>query len=115
LSLTVAAARANGLTALDGVWNDIADLTGLERQCRQGLEFGFDGKTLIHPDQIAAANRAFAPEADEIAWARTVVGAFDSPENRGKGVLRVEGRMVERLHLEQALRLLEIAAALEET
>lgn len=115
LSLTVAAARANGLTALDGVWNDIADLTGLERQCRQGLEFGFDGKTLIHPDQIAAANQAFTPEPDEVAWARTVVAAFDSPENRGKGVLRVEGRMVERLHLEQALRLLEIAAALEET
>lgn len=114
LSLTVAAGRARGLTVLDGVWNDIADLEGLERQCRQGVEFGFDGKTLIHPDQIAAANRAFAPEPEEVAWARTVAAAFDSPENRGKGVLRVEGRMVERLHLEQALRLLEIAAALEE-
>lgn len=114
LSLTVAAGRARGLTVLDGVWNDIADLEGLEHQCRQGVEFGFDGKTLIHPDQIAAANRAFAPEPDEVAWARTVAAAFDSPENRGKGVLRVEGRMVERLHLEQALRLLEIAAALEE-
>lgn len=114
LSLTVAAGRARGLTVLDGVWNDIADLDGLERQCRQGVEFGFDGKTLIHPDQIAAANRAFAPEPDEVAWARTVAAAFDSPENRGKGVLRVEGRMVERLHLDQALRLLEIAAALEE-
>jgi len=114
LSLTVAAGRARGLTVLDGVWNDIADLEGLEHQCRQGVEFGFDGKTLIHPDQIAAANRAFAPEPDEVAWARTVAAAFDSPENRGKGVLRVEGRMVERLHLDQALRLLEIAAALEE-
>lgn len=114
LSLTVAAGRARGLTVLDGVWNDIADLEGLERQCRQGVEFGFDGKTLIHPDQIAAANRAFAPEPEEVAWARTVAAAFDSPENRGKGVLRVEGRMVERLHLDQALRLLEIAAALEE-
>ena len=114
LSLTVAAGRARSLTVLDGVWNDIADLDGLERQCRQGVEFGFDGKTLIHPDQIAAANRAFAPEPDEVAWARTVAAAFDSPENRGKGVLRVEGRMVERLHLDQALRLLEIAAALEE-
>ena len=114
LSLTVAAGRARGLTVLDGVWNDIADLDGLEHQCRQGVEFGFDGKTLIHPDQIAAANRAFAPEPDEVAWARTVAAAFDSPENRGKGVLRVEGRMVERLHLDQALRLLEIAAALEE-
>ena len=114
LSLTVAAGRARSLTVLDGVWNDIADLEGLEHQCRQGVEFGFDGKTLIHPDQIAAANRAFAPEPDEVAWARTVAAAFDSPENRGKGVLRVEGRMVERLHLDQALRLLEIAAALEE-
>lgn len=114
LSLTVAAGRARGLTVLDGVWNDIADLEGLERQCRQGLEFGFDGKTLIHPDQVAVANAAFSPEPDEVAWARVVAAAFDSPENRGKGVLRVEGRMVERLHLEQALRLLEIAAALEE-
>jgi citrate lyase subunit beta/citryl-CoA lyase len=114
LSLTVAAGRAHGLSVLDGVWNDIADLEGLERQCRQGMEFGFDGKTLIHPDQIVVANRAFAPEPDEVAWARTIAAAFDSPENRGKGVLRVEGRMVERLHLDQALRLLEIAAALEE-
>ncbi len=114
LSLTVAAGRAHGLSVLDGVWNDISDLEGLERQCRQGVEFGFDGKTLIHPDQIAVANRAFAPEPDEVAWARTIAAAFDSPENRGKGVLRVEGRMVERLHLDQALRLLEIAAALEE-
>lgn len=114
LSLTVAAGRACGLTVLDGVWNDIADLEGLERQCRQGVEFGFDGKTLIHPDQVDAANRAFSPEPAEVAWARVVATAFDSPENRGKGVLRVEGRMVERLHLDQALRLLEIAAVLEE-
>ena len=114
LSLTVAAGRANDLVVLDGVWNDIADLAGLERQCLQGVEFGFDGKTLIHPDQVAAANTAFSPEPGEVAWARVVAAAFDSPENRGKGVLRVEGRMVERLHLDQALRLLEIAAALEE-
>lgn len=114
LSLTVAAGRANDLVVLDGVWNDIADLAGLEHQCLQGVEFGFDGKTLIHPDQVAAANAAFSPEPGEVAWARVVAAAFDSPENRGKGVLRVEGRMVERLHLDQALRLLEIAAALEE-
>ena len=114
LSLTVAAGRANDLVVLDGVWNDIADLAGLERQCLQGVEFGFDGKTLIHPDQVAAANAAFSPEPGDVAWARVVAAAFDSPENRGKGVLRVEGRMVERLHLDQALRLLEIAAALEE-
>ena len=114
LSLTVAAGRAFGLTVLDGVWNEIADLAGLEVQCRQGVEYGFDGKTLIHPDQIAAANLAFSPDPDEVAWARIVAAAFKSAESAGKGVLRVEGRMVERLHLEQALRLLEIAGALEE-
>ncbi|MFZ4066274.1 MAG: HpcH/HpaI aldolase/citrate lyase family protein [Phenylobacterium sp.] len=114
LSLTVAAGRAFGLTVLDGVWNDIADLAGLEVQCRQGVEFGFDGKTLIHPDQIAAANQAFSPDPEELAWAQIVAAAFKTAESAGKGVLRVEGRMVERLHLEQALRLLEIAGALEE-
>ncbi len=114
LSLTVAAGRAFGLTVLDGVWNDIADLAGLEVQCRQGVEFGFDGKTLIHPDQVAAANRAFSPDPEEVAWAQIVAAAFKTAESAGKGVLRVEGRMVERLHLEQALRLLEIAGALEE-
>jgi citrate lyase subunit beta/citryl-CoA lyase len=114
LSLTVAAGRAFGLTVLDGVWNDIADLAGLEVQCRQGVEFGFDGKTLIHPDQVAAANQAFSPDPEEVAWAQIVAAAFKTAESAGKGVLRVEGRMVERLHLEQALRLLEIAGALEE-
>lgn len=114
LSLTVAAGRAFGLSVLDGVWNDIADLAGLEVQCRQGVEFGFDGKTLIHPDQVAAANRAFSPDPEEVAWAQIVAAAFKTAESAGKGVLRVEGRMVERLHLEQALRLLEIAGALEE-
>ena len=114
LSLTVTAGRAFGLTVLDGVWNEIADLAGLEVQCRQGVEFGFDGKTLIHPDQIAAANQAFSPDPEEVAWAQIVAAAFKTAESAGKGVLRVEGRMVERLHLEQALRLLEIAGALEE-
>ena len=114
LSLTVAAGRTFGLTVLDGVWNEIADLAGLEVQCRQGVEFGFDGKTLIHPDQIAAANQAFSPDPEEVAWAQIVAAAFKTAESAGKGVLRVEGRMVERLHLEQALRLLEIAGALEE-
>lgn len=113
LSLTVAAGRAHGLVVLDGVWNGISDLAGLERQCRQGVDFGFDGKTLIHPDQIAAANQAFSPDPEEVDWARSVAAAFASAENRDKGVLRVEGRMVERLHLDQALRLLEVVAALE--
>jgi citrate lyase subunit beta/citryl-CoA lyase len=112
LSLAVAAGRAHGLVVLDGVFNEIEDDAGLERQCRQGADFGFDGKTLIHPRQIEAANSAFSPSPDEVAWARVVVAAFDSPENASKGVLRVEGRMVERLHLAQARRLLAVADAI---
>jgi citrate lyase subunit beta/citryl-CoA lyase len=112
LSLTVAAARAYGLAVLDGVYNQIEDASGFTQQCRQGVELGFDGKTLIHPSQIEIANQAFSPPDDEVRWARTVVEAFKSPEAAGKGVLRVEGRMVERLHLEQAHRLLAIADAI---
>lgn len=112
LSQTVIAARANGLGVVDGVFNDIADLEGLESQCLQGLEFGFDGKTLIHPSQIESANRIFAPEPSEVEWARKVVAAFELPENTSKGVLKLEGRMVERLHLEEALRLIAIAEAI---
>ncbi|CAN5743668.1 CoA ester lyase [soil metagenome] len=112
LSLSVAAARAHGLTILDGVYNGIEDEDGLARQCAQGSEFGFDGKTLIHPKQIEAANAAFSPAPDEVHWARIIVAAFDSPENASKGVLRVEGRMVERLHLAQAQRLIAVSAAI---
>jgi len=112
LSLSVAAARAHGLTVLDGVFNGIEDEAGLARQCAQGAEFGFDGKTLIHPRQIEAANAAFSPAPDEIDWARRIVEAFDSPENAAKGVLRVEGRMVERLHLAEAQRLIAVAEAI---
>lgn len=112
LSLAVMAARAHGLTILDGVYNDIPDLEGLARECRQGADLGFDGKTLIHPTHLAAANAAFAPDPAEVAWARTVADAFMSPENAGKGVLKVEGRMVERLHLAQAQRLIGLADAI---
>ncbi|MFC3079337.1 HpcH/HpaI aldolase/citrate lyase family protein [Phenylobacterium terrae] len=112
LSLAVAAARAHGIVVLDGVFNGLEDDAGLERQCDQGAAFGFDGKTLIHPRQIEAANRAFTPAGDEVAWARTIVQAFDSPENAAKGVLRVEGRMVERLHLDEARRLIAVADAI---
>ncbi|MDX9999637.1 MAG: CoA ester lyase [Phenylobacterium sp.] len=112
LSLAVAAARAHGLVVLDGVFNGIDDDAGLERQCDQGAAFGFDGKTLIHPRQIEAANRAFTPAAEEVDWARTIVAAFDEPENAKKGVLRIEGRMVERLHLEEARRLIAVADAI---
>lgn len=113
LSLAVAAAKGNGLTILDGVFNDIDDLAGFETQCAQGAGFGFDGKTLIHPRQVEPANRVFAPAADAVAWAKVVVDAFASPENATKGVLRVEGRMVERLHLDQARRLLLVAEAID--
>lgn len=112
LALSVMAARAQGLSILDGVWNDITDLDGLARECAQGSDFGFDGKTIIHPSHLDAANRAFSPDPDAVVWARTVTAAFDLPESAGKGVLKIEGRMVERLHLAQAKRLLAVAAAI---
>lgn len=112
LSLAVMAARANGLAILDGVYNDIPDLTGLARECVQGADLGFDGKSLIHPTHLGIANRVFSPEPQAVAWARTVVDAFDSPENAGKGVLKVDGRMVERLHLAQARQLIAVAEAI---
>jgi citrate lyase subunit beta/citryl-CoA lyase len=112
LSLAVTAARAHGLTAIDGVYNDIADARGFEAECRQGLEFGFDGKTLIHPSQIETANAVFAPSPEEIARARAVINAFALPENAGKGVIKVDGRMTELLHLEEAKRIVAIAAAI---
>jgi len=112
LAMSVMAARAHGLTILDGVYNDIPDLDGLARECAQGADLGFDGKTLIHPTHLEPANRAFSPEPEAVAWARTVAAAFDSNENAGKGVLKVEGRMVERLHLDEARRLIAVAEAI---
>lgn len=115
LSLAVTAARAHGLTAIDGVYNDIADAAGFEAECRQGMEFGFDGKTLIHPSQIEIANTVFAPSAEEIARARAVIDAFALPENTGKGVIKVDSRMTELLHLEEARRVVAIAEAIAGT
>lgn len=112
LSLSLMAARAHGLIILDGVFNEIADEDGLVRQCGQGAAFGFDGKTLIHPSQVGAANAAFTPDPEAVAWARTVVEAFERPDAAGKGVLKVEGRMVERLHYAEARRLLSVAEAI---
>lgn len=114
LNLTVMAARAHGLAVLDGVFNDIQDDAGFRRQCDQGLELGFDGKTLIHPSQVEVANAAFAPSSEEVEWAHIVVAAFAEPGAAAKGVLRVEGRMVERLHLDQARQVLAIAEAIAE-
>lgn len=112
MSLAVMAARAHGLGALDGVHNEIDDLAALEAVCRQGLDFGFDGKTLIHPSHLAICNAAFSPAADEVAWSRAVIAAFAAPENAGKGALRVEGRLAELLHRDIALRLVAIADAI---
>jgi citrate lyase subunit beta / citryl-CoA lyase len=112
LAMSVMAARAHGLAILDGVYNDIPDLDGLARECAQGADVGFDGKSLIHPTHLETANRIFAPAAGEVAWARIVAQAFDSPESAGKGVLKVDGRMVERLHLAEARRLIAVAEAI---
>jgi citrate lyase subunit beta/citryl-CoA lyase len=109
LFLLVMAARAHGLAVLDGVYNELDDVDGLTRQCRQARAFGFDGKTLIHPGQIEPCHAAFAPDAAAIAAAQRIVDAFADPANAGRGALRVDGRMVERLHLTQALRTLELA------
>jgi citrate lyase subunit beta/citryl-CoA lyase len=113
LSLSVAAARAHGLAILDSVFNGIDDPATLEAQCRQAAAIGFDGKSLIHPSQIETANRIFSPDPDEVAWSRAVIDAFAKPENRMRGALQVEGRLAERLHLEQAERLVDIAQAIE--
>lgn len=105
LAMAVAAARAGGLSVLDGVCNEFRDLAAFEAEARQGRMFGFDGKSLIHPAQVGPCNTVFSPAEAEIAHARAVIAAFAMPENAGKGAIRVEGKMAERLHLEQAVRL----------
>jgi citrate lyase subunit beta/citryl-CoA lyase len=112
LAKTVTAARANGLAALDGVHNEIDDLDALESVCRQGADFGFDGKSLIHPTHLAICNRVFAPAPDDLVWARAVIAAFAAPENLGKGALRVNGRLAEVLHRDEALKLVRLAEAI---
>ena len=112
MGAAIAAARAHGLVAIDGVYNDIADQTGFEDECRQGLAFGFDGKTLIHPSQIETCNLIFAPSPEEITRARAVIEAFALPENAGKGVIKVDGKMTELLHLEEARRVVAVAEAI---
>lgn len=108
LTQAVVAARAHDLAVLDGVFNALEDDEGFVRQCRQGASFGFDGKTVIHPRQLAAANAAFSPSDDEVARAERIVTAFAAPENTGKGVITVDGRMAEILHLREAQRALHI-------
>lgn len=111
LGTVVLAARAHGLAALDGVHLDLADDAGFEAACRQGRDLGFDGKTLIHPKTIEGANRAFAPTAAEVAEARKVIAAHAEAEAAGRGVVVVDGRLVEALHVEEARRVVALAEA----
>lgn len=112
LATCVAAARIHGIEILDGVYNDLGNADGFKAECKQGVELGFDGKTLIHPNQIAPCNEAFSPTADDVAQARKMIAAFDRPENKDKGVVSIDGRMVERLHADMARRTVAIADAI---
>jgi len=112
LSLSVAAARAYGLCILDGVYNDIGNADGFRATCDQARAFGFDGKTLIHPSQLAPCNDVFAPSSAEVDSARKIIAAFDLPENKGKGAIALDGRMVELLHAETARRTVALADAI---
>ncbi|HET7192570.1 MAG TPA: CoA ester lyase [Pseudolabrys sp.] len=112
LSMCVAAARIHAIDILDGVYNDIGNAEGFIRECSQGIELGFDGKTLIHPNQIEPCNKAFSPSQADVEQARKMIAVFDLPENRGKGVVSIDGRMVERLHADMARRTVAIAEAI---
>jgi citrate lyase subunit beta/citryl-CoA lyase len=115
LTLAVLAARAHGLAIVDGVYNGFNNLEGLRHECTQGAQLGFDGKTLIHPDQIPIANEVYSPTLEEIAHAHAIVQAFSDPANAGKGVITVNGKMTELLHLAQARQTLAIADLSRET
>jgi citrate lyase subunit beta/citryl-CoA lyase len=108
----IAAARAYGLEILDGVYNDLGNAEGFAEECRQARDLGFDGKTLIHPRQIEPCNDAFSPSPQEVEAARKMIAAFELPENRDKGVVLIDGRMVERLHAEMAKQTVAIADAI---
>jgi citrate lyase subunit beta/citryl-CoA lyase len=113
LGLVLLAARAQGIAALDGVHLDLADADGFAAACRQGRALGFDGKTLIHPNQIAAANAAFGPDAAEVAQARRLIAAYEAARAAGQGIVVVDGRLVENLHVAEARRILALAAAID--
>ncbi|SFJ16505.1 HpcH/HpaI aldolase/citrate lyase family protein [Methylobacterium brachiatum] len=112
LMTVLAAARAYEIEAIDGVFTDLRDAAGFAAECAEGRDLGFDGKMLIHPSQIGPANAAFGPDPADIAEARRVVAAFDAPENQAHGVIALDGRMVERLHVEAARRTLALAEAI---
>ncbi|HEY5836138.1 HpcH/HpaI aldolase/citrate lyase family protein [Streptomyces sp.] len=111
LSLALLAARATGKVILDGVHNDVNDLSGFEAETLQGRQLGFDGKTLIHPRQIEPCNRIFAPAEAEVERSRRIIEAFEEATSQGRGVVTVDGRMIESLHVEEARRVLALAAA----
>ena len=112
LGLTLNAARAYGIAAIDSVYNDINNDSGLMAECRQGRMLGFDGKTLIHPGHLAITNQVFSPDPEQIVWAQELITAFALPENQGQGVIKVNGKMAELLHLQQARRLVAIDKAI---
>jgi citrate lyase subunit beta/citryl-CoA lyase len=112
LMTCIAAARAYGVDIIDGVYNDLGNAEGFARECAEARDMGFDGKTLIHPNQIGPCNDAFSPGADEVAQAKKIIAAFDLPENAGRGVVALDGRMVERLHADMARRTVAIAEAI---
>ncbi|MFI0155686.1 HpcH/HpaI aldolase/citrate lyase family protein [Streptomyces lydicus] len=111
LSLALLGARDAGKVILDGVYNDVKDPEGFEAECVQGRQFGFDGKTLIHPSQVEPCNRVFAPSADQIERSRRIIEAFDEATREGRGVVTVDGRLIENLHVEDARRILALAEA----
>lgn len=111
LSLALLAARESGKVILDGVYNDVKDAAGFEAECVQGRQFGFDGKTLIHPSQLEPCNRVFAPSAEQIERSRKIIDAFDEATREGRGVVTVDGRLIENLHVEDARRILALAEA----
>lgn len=112
LQSCLAAARAYGIDIIDGVFNGLADDSGYRDECEQGRDLGFDGKTLIHPSQIETANAVFAPTVAEVEWARRIIAAFGVPENRDKGALQLDGKMIERLHADIGRRTVAIAEAI---
>jgi len=112
LTSAILAARAHGLDILDGVYNDLKNEEGFLAECEQGRDLGFDGKTLIHPAQVATANAVFAPDEAELAQAQAIIAAFALPENQGKGAIQLGGRMVELLHAEMARRVVALAQAI---
>jgi citrate lyase subunit beta / citryl-CoA lyase len=114
LELCVLAARAYGLAALDGVHLDLEDDAGFAAVCHQAVELGFDGKTLIHPKTIATANTIFSPAPEDVAWARTIIAAHAQAVAAGRGVVLVEGRLIENLHVEEARRVVALADAIAE-